>query len=1700
MKKRIVSLLLAVVLIVSLLPETIVSATTTESTAMLTVEEPWASPGGTVEVNLVIAENPGVLGATLVVSWDESLTLIADASGEAFAHMTYTSPSRYNASGTNFVWFGNEVGEAMDGIVLTLTFEVSNTAENNEILPIWVTYTPGDVVDGNDNDVAFSITDGYVRVITYKPGDVTGDGRVNSRDLVRLSQYISDGSKTDPEGYNAEVIVDACDVNGDGRINARDLIRLSQYISDGSQTDPNGYNAVLNPAKLPECAHASLTAMAAKAATCTEDGYDAYWVCELCGKYFSDANGTEEIALVDVKIPAAHTMTAVDRVEPTYTTAGNIAYWYCSVCEKCFADANAETELRQEDTVIPPLEAKEYLVTYEFIGTISSDSTADGAASSAKEWLKNKLEADPTYVVHSNKGAYSADEGLMLTGATAPGYSFEGWYDAAGNRVYEIAKGTTGEVKLYAHWTELVNTITYNIYQTPIEPIGSEYKTYTVSRGLTNDLPNPEVYNYVFLGWYGADGQEVTGVPAGTTGDLTLNAYWTSKRNQTKAVEELKDPIICEDTDNGIIYFAYEIGTIQNVPLSDAIWTINAVAGLAQQLSQTVTTTVSNTSEKGIAYIVSKSTVDSHTWTLSEEWNESVNVNEEWAREQGYTEEEIQELAKTSSNTYSVTDTNGGASTTTNTDGTTTVKYDSKNEERSNGVEFDVTVGGKYSASATVSASGTASVPGASATASASATAGYEISGSISAGYDQKKTTNTHTGTDTTTVDTTVSTSNSNWSKSEYSSETESASESNAFSKAISEIICNTTGYGSSYLQGGSGTDAQGITNSASDSMNTTSTVTYFTSEMTTTTKTYSTDGKSEGSYRLVMAGTLHVYAVVGYDVATGSFFVYTYSVLDDKVEEFLDYSSDGTFTDSENGALPFEVPYFVYEYVAAKTVSTEGLEFKTNTAAKTATVWAYHGTDTDVIIPSYYVSNGTYYKVVGLEASSEELFAGKNIRSVILGEFIDEIPADTFKGCTELEQISGFFTKIGAGAFSGCTSLGKCINAETGAVTYNFNVSAVVTEIGEKAFDGVPQITVNALGAKNAETLAAKLGDGFTAGALTQKLLDEVTASGADSIILKLSSVVSDVPLTLTVPEMAYFELQGGKKTFTGLKLVSKADATVLEEITIISTNAIPLEISSGVLELEAVFVQSSSYCLLLSAQGPTVTLRRDNILNSSGSEAVVWNAPILVSTKVDGAIGYLDVYGNVYTCGNITGKSALTLKEGRIISISEDEFAEYIKGVFTVTFDANGGMVDETTRTIVYGQTLGTLPVPVRTGYAFEGWFTADGTQYTADSKLNVACDVTLYAKWSILSYTASWTVNVGCNIVVTRTSSPYASAAAGVLISGDTVYFGDVLSIQYSAQEGYTLYENGVTAITVEGNVTSGIYAIATVNAYTLSWNAGTGYTITVNRTSSPNANAATGMLSTGDTIYYGDVLTVSYAAATGYSLTSTGVTYVTVVGSVTADSIYADAAPNDYTYNVVYVSSNGTALGSTTVTNKYGTTNTISPAAYAGYTTPAAQNVVWDSVMAKTIIFTYVPDSVAFVTKTGTVSSSPKITYSAVIEYQNRTATSVQVRVKWTSTIAARSYTVYGQRFTVTAGATATAATQVAAFNDWKSSTSSDRSATGTSDWITIPLDTTNMTNVSLSVYYYQVNSLGTDMYKYDGTPCVKATWTVSIPAY
>ena len=73
-----------------------------------------------------------------------------------------------------------------------------------------------------------------------------------------------------------------------------------------------------------------------------------------------------------------------------------------------------------------------------------------------------------------------------------------------------------------------------------------------------------------------------------------------------------------------------------------------------------------------------------------------------------------------------------------------------------------------------------------------------------------------------------------------------------------------------------------------------------------------------------------------------------------------------------------------------------------------------------------------------------------------------------------------------------------------------------------------------------------------------------------------------------------------------------------------------------------------------------------------------------------------------------------------------------------FTVTFDPTPGTTPTATKTVSYGEAYGELPTPVRSGYAFLGWFTDPdaGTEVKAEDTVDITADTTLYAHWEAMS----------------------------------------------------------------------------------------------------------------------------------------------------------------------------------------------------------------------------------------------------------------------------------------------------------------------------------------------------------------------------
>ena len=95
---------------------------------------------------------------------------------------------------------------------------------------------------------------------------------------------------------------------------------------------------------LPKASH-DLKAVEAKSATCTEAGNYAYWTCDTCGKAFTDEAGKKETTAEAQIIKATgHQLTKTEAKAATCTENGNNAYWTCQTCKKVFADENSTTE------------------------------------------------------------------------------------------------------------------------------------------------------------------------------------------------------------------------------------------------------------------------------------------------------------------------------------------------------------------------------------------------------------------------------------------------------------------------------------------------------------------------------------------------------------------------------------------------------------------------------------------------------------------------------------------------------------------------------------------------------------------------------------------------------------------------------------------------------------------------------------------------------------------------------------------------------------------------------------------------------------------------------------------------------------------------------------------------------------------------------------------------------------------------------------------------------------------------------------------------------------------------------------------------------------------------------------------------------------------------------------------------------------
>ncbi|MBQ6420084.1 MAG: InlB B-repeat-containing protein [Clostridia bacterium] len=1218
------------------------------------------------------------------------------------------------------------------------------------------------------------------------------------------------------------------------------------------------------------------TGKVTKEASCAAEGVKTF-TCSIC-----NATRTETIEKTD-----DHKWDNGKVTKEATATETGIKTYTCSVCKSTRTEI---IDMPEPTTIEEPTSEQEepiqipdgcFEITYYLYG--------------GQDYLKSIGLENP------NQAYYDPAKGLSLKNLSAEGYTFNGWYDSEGGddstRIKSIPKGTEGELELYAHWTPIQYTVSFD---SPDVPFANQ--TYTVDVGLT--LSHPTWFGYTFVGW-SQDGKIVNRIPKGTTGNITLHANWTSNRNMGK-LKALQDPAIIEDMDMGRYLFVYELGTIENVPLNQVEYIGNS-EGITIDKQVTFSSSVNHSFAEKAEQTAANASTKTSGWTLSEDWNDVISVENEQDNEIGRTQGYTDEYGKVVGSNYYVSDSTGGATSSTssaggsssnsskvtqgvstglsgsytNQHGTETsvgLNISSSHSdshththERSNGVNIGFNLGktpskdkGGWGGGIDVGYHQDQKITDTDVK-SNSVTAGVNmeyavtdmnsstIAGSrnVSVGAESSNSSEAHWDTS--------STNSSSWNKTSGYESSSEVSQSSSISSAVSEVVKSKFGVTSTREDGGSHSTTGEDKNTVEYKNAYSSTVEYSTETAKQETTRFTYTSSATGYYRLVTAGTMHIYAVVAYNIATNSYFTYTYNVLDSERHIYLDYSKDNAnFNDCENAILPFEVPYEVHQFVSCALAKSSGLQIN----AETGIVQNYTGNADYVVIPEYYsVNNGDgTYSAVRVRGISSTAFQGKNIVGIAMPKYISEIPANAFANCAKLETVIGYgITAIGSGAFKNCVSLAK------------FNVDDKVTTLGNNVFENVPEVDITANSSAIAEAA-------FTC--------------GAKRLTVNLSNLtdVFENKTVLIDSAYSYFALIGNGSVYSNVQVKSQAAETYISNMIFKNNTGTPLDIDSDTVTLGRITVENAPGFALVLKNNAVLKLFQTIALSSAGDNAVL-GKNVNLQLQNQEVVGTLKLKGDYLICGEITNGSLLSFETGRMIPISEAEFMNYNSPV-TVTFNANGGALDSAaTATVYYGQKYSNLPVATRRNYNFDGWFTAaeGGTLVTTDTVMRTFEAHTLYAHWSIKTLSANLNANGG---------SVYPAYVT--LTVGEP--FGELPTPtrEYYTFNGWYTAANGGTRVTENTIVDSGsdvsLFAHWSLTPYTVSWKPGTGYTISVRRTYSPYQGASIGALSNGSAVYYGDTLEVSYTKADYYHITTNGSTSVTVTGDIGSNTIYASAELN------------------------------------------------------------------------------------------------------------------------------------------------------------------------------------------------------------
>ena len=276
----------------------------------------------TQTVTITAADNSGETVTVEYLLSDKELTK-AELDGMTFT--AYTAPFGIDPDNEYIIYVrltdkaGNTDYICSDGIVLDGTSPVITGIEDGKIyceaqtVTIDEKYVDTVTVNGTEvtldenNSFTLAPADGEQRIVVTDKAGNTAEMTVTVNDRHTYGEWVSNGDGT----HTRQCTVDGC--NGletkdcfGGKATCTEKAVCEVCGKAYGEPDPNN--------------HTDLKHIPAKAATEDAEGNIEYWYCEGCGKYYSDKDGTKEIAKAD-------TVTAKLPKSPKTGDTSNLMLW-----------------------------------------------------------------------------------------------------------------------------------------------------------------------------------------------------------------------------------------------------------------------------------------------------------------------------------------------------------------------------------------------------------------------------------------------------------------------------------------------------------------------------------------------------------------------------------------------------------------------------------------------------------------------------------------------------------------------------------------------------------------------------------------------------------------------------------------------------------------------------------------------------------------------------------------------------------------------------------------------------------------------------------------------------------------------------------------------------------------------------------------------------------------------------------------------------------------------------------------------------------------------------------------------------------------------------------------------------------------------------------------------------------------------------